>query len=68
MRLACTHRKKLVTSQAVYYILLPRSHGVHQGLVVGATDYWLQFKWHGLAWLPDTPDVEQLLVDTSDDR
>ena len=22
---------------------------------------------HGLAWLPDTPDVEQLLVDTNDD-
>ena len=22
---------------------------------------------HGLAWLPGTPDVEQLLVDTSDD-
>ena len=21
---------------------------------------------HGLAWLPDTPDVEQLLVDTND--
>jgi len=23
--------------------------------------------WHGLAWLPDIQDVEQLLVDTSDD-
>ena len=32
----------------------------------GATDYWLQ--WHGLAWLPDTPDVEQLLVNTGGDR
>ena len=37
--------------------------------VLGATDYWLRFEWqhrgsphvHGLAWLPDTPDVEQLL-------
>ena len=36
--------------------------------VLGATDYWLQFEWqhrssphvHGLAWLPDTPDVEKL--------
>ena len=36
--------------------------------VLGATDYWLRFEWqhrgsphvHGLAWLPDTPDVEQL--------
>ena len=43
--------------------------------VLGATDYWLRFEWqhrgsphvHGLAWLPDTPDVEQLLVDMSDD-
>ena len=43
--------------------------------VLGATDYWLRFEWqhrgsphvHGLAWLPDTPDVEQLLVDTNDD-
>ena len=43
--------------------------------VLGATDYWLWFEWqhhgsphvHGLAWLPDTPDVEQLLVDTNDD-
>ena len=33
------------------------------------TDYWMRFEWqhrgsphvHGLAWLPDTPDVEQLL-------
>ena len=36
--------------------------------VLGATDYWLRFEWqhrgsplvHGLAWLPDPPDVEQL--------
>ena len=43
--------------------------------VLGVTDYWLRFEWqhhgsphvHGLAWLPDTPDVEQLLVDTNDD-
>ena len=36
--------------------------------VLGATDYWLRFEWqhrgsphvHGLAWLPHTPDVENL--------
>ena len=36
--------------------------------VLGATDYWMRFKWrhrgsphvHGLAWLPNAPDVEQL--------
>ena len=36
--------------------------------VLRATDYWLRFEWqhrgsphvHGLAWLPDTPDVERL--------
>ena len=36
--------------------------------VLAATDYWLRFEWqhrssphiHGLAWLPDTPDVEKL--------
>ena len=42
--------------------------------VLGATDYWLRFEWqhcgsphvHGLAWLPETPDVEQL-CEVSDD-
>ena len=42
--------------------------------VLGARDYWLRFEWqhrgsphvHGLAWLPDAPDVEKLLS-TSDD-
>ena len=42
--------------------------------VLGATDYWLRFEWqhrgsphvHGLAWLPDTPAVEQLLKCPSD--
>ena len=37
--------------------------------VLGVTDYWMRFEWqhrgsphvHGLAWLPDAPDVEQLL-------
>ena len=37
--------------------------------VLGATDYWLRFEWqhrgsphvHGLAWLPNAPDVENLL-------
>ena len=36
--------------------------------VLGATDYWPRFEWqhrgsphvHGLAWLPNSPDVEQL--------
>ena len=44
--------------------------------VLGVTDYWMRFEWqhrgsphvHGLAWLPNAPDVEQLLssLDTSD--
>ena len=42
--------------------------------VLGVTDYWLRFEWqhrgsphvHGLAWLPDTPDVQQLGNDSSD--
>ena len=44
--------------------------------ILGVTDYWLRFEWqhrgsphvHGLAWLPNAPDVEQLLSspDTSD--
>ena len=42
--------------------------------VLGATDYWLRFEWqhrgsphvHGLAWLPDTPAVKQLLECPSD--
>lgn len=37
--------------------------------VLSATDYWLRFEWqhrgsphvHGLAWLPNAPDVERLL-------
>ena len=36
--------------------------------ILGATDYWLRFEWqhrgsphvHGLAWLPNAPDVDQL--------
>ena len=42
--------------------------------VLGATDYWLRFEWQhrgsphvrGLAWLPNTPDVEQLNDPASD--
>ena len=38
--------------------------------VLGATDFWYRFEWqhrgsphvHGLAWLPDAPDVEQILA------
>ena len=37
--------------------------------MLGVTDYWLRFEWqhrgsphvHGLAWVPNAPDVEQLL-------
>ena len=37
--------------------------------VLGVTDYWMRFEWqhrgsphvHGLAWLPDAPNVEHLL-------
>ena len=37
--------------------------------ILGATDYWLRFEWqhrgsphvHGLAWLPNAPDVDQLV-------
>ena len=37
--------------------------------VLGTTDYWFRFQWqhrgsphvHGLAWLPDAPDVKQAL-------
>lgn len=37
--------------------------------VLGVTDYWMRFEWrhrgsphvHGLAWVPNAPDVEQLL-------
>lgn len=40
--------------------------------VLKATDYWLRFEWqhrgsphvHGVAWLPNAPDVEQLLKDS----
>ena len=55
-------------------------HRVHKFIdafytgVLGATDYWLRFEWqhrgsphvHGLAWLPDAPDVEKVL--SSDDE
>ena len=42
--------------------------------VLGATDYWLRFEWqhrgsphiHGLAWLPNSPDVEQLSDGTNE--
>ena len=40
--------------------------------VLKATDYWLRFEWqhrgsphvHDVAWLPNAPDVEQLLKDS----
>lgn len=43
----------------------------YQG-VLQATDYWMRFEWqhrgsphvHGVAWLPNAPDVEQLLKAT----
>ena len=42
--------------------------------VLGVTDYWMRFEWqhrgsphvHGLAWLPDTPDVEEILASSED--
>ena len=42
--------------------------------VLGATDYWLRFEWqhrgsphvHGLAWLPNAPDVERLMSHADD--
>ena len=42
--------------------------------ILGATDYWMRFEWqhrgsphvHGLAWLPDAPDVEKLLSSSPD--
>ena len=44
--------------------------------ILGVTDYWMRFEWqhrgsphvHGLAWLPNAPDVTQLLSspDTTD--
>ena len=51
-------------------------HRVHKFIsafytdVLGATDYWLRFEWqhrgsphvHGLAWLPDAPNVENVLA------
>jgi hypothetical protein len=42
--------------------------------VLGATDYWFRFEWqhrgsphvHGLAWLPDAPNVEEMLANSGD--
>ena len=41
--------------------------------VLKATDYWMRFEWqhlrshhaHGVAWLPNAPDVEHLLKSTN---
>ena len=41
-------------------------------VVLGATNYWFHFEWqhhgsphvHGLAWLLDAPDVEQVLTNS----
>ena len=43
--------------------------------VLGATDFWLRYEWqhrgsphvHGLAWLPDAPNVEQVLASSDAD-
>ena len=43
--------------------------------VLGATDYWLRFEWqhrgsphvHGLAWLPNAPNIEQAFASGSAD-
>ena len=42
--------------------------------ILGATDYWMRFEWqhrgsphvHGLAWLPNAPNVENLLSSSPD--
>ena len=42
--------------------------------ILKATDYWMRFQWqhrgsphvHGLAWLPNAPDVENLLSSSPD--
>ena len=42
--------------------------------VLGASDYWFCFEWqhrgsphvHGLAWLPDAPDVKKALADSEE--
>ena len=42
--------------------------------ILGATDYWFRFEWqhrgsphvHGLAWLPDAPNVEEILANSGD--
>ena len=42
--------------------------------VLGVTDYWMRFEWqhrgsphvHGLAWLPDTSDVKEILASSED--
>ena len=42
--------------------------------ILGTTDYWMRFEWqhrgnphvHGLAWLPNAPDVENLLSSSPD--
>ena len=51
-----------------YYRVVEFIKAYYEG-VLGVTDYWLRFEWqhrgsphvHGLAWLPNAPDVEQLL-------
>ena len=56
-------------------------HRIHKFLeafyigVLGVTDYWMRFEWqhrgsphvHGLAWLPDAPDMEQILASSEED-
>lgn len=42
--------------------------------VLGTTDYWFRFEWqhrssphvHSLAWLPDAPNVEEMLANSGD--
>ena len=57
------------------------THRIHKFIdayyigVLGASDYWLRFEWqhrgsphvHGLAWLPNAPNVECLMSSHQDD-
>ena len=55
-------------SGTVYYQIVKFIEPFYVG-VFGVTDYWIRFEQqhrgshhvHGVAWLPNSPDVEQLL-------
>ena len=53
----------------LFYHRVQKFISVYYVDILGATDYWMRFEWqhrgsphvHGLAWLPNAPDVEKLL-------